>query len=129
MAALFLLESEVTLIEIKIPKEVRDYHETIFFGLNTRQFICSLLALGVAVGVYFLLRPLLGTEEVGWVCILAFSKILLLPQYDRRAVVLGVVQIRAPEPQAAGLSLQQLLLRCNPGRDAYEETKTEEAQP
>ena len=36
MAALFLLESEVTLIEIKIPKEVRDYHETIFFGLNTR---------------------------------------------------------------------------------------------
>lgn len=56
-------------------------------------------------------------------------RILLLPQYDRRAVVLGVVQIRAPEPQAAGLSLQQLLLRCNPGRDAYEETKTEEAQP
>lgn len=43
----------MTLIEIKIPKEVRDYHETIFFGLNTRQFICSLLALGVAVGVYF----------------------------------------------------------------------------
>lgn len=25
-------------MEIKIPKEVRDYHETIFFGLNTRQF-------------------------------------------------------------------------------------------
>lgn len=71
MAAPFPLESEVTRIEIKIPKEVRDYHETIFFGLNTRQFICSLLALGVAVGVYFLLRPLLGTEEIGWVCILA----------------------------------------------------------
>ena len=33
-------------MEIKIPKEVRDYHETIFFGLNTRQFICSLLPLG-----------------------------------------------------------------------------------
>ena len=27
-------------MEIKIPKEVRDYHENIFFGLNTRQFIC-----------------------------------------------------------------------------------------
>ena len=62
-------------MEIKIPKEVRDYHETIFFGLNTRQFICSLLALGVAVGVYFLLRPLLGTEEIGWVCILAFPQL------------------------------------------------------
>ena len=69
IAALFF--TEVSAIEIKIPKEVRDYHENIFFGLNTRQFICSLLALGVAVGVYFLLRPLLGTEEVGWVCILA----------------------------------------------------------
>lgn len=124
----------MTLIEIKIPKEVRDYHETIFFGLNTRQFICSLLALGVAVGVYFLLRPLLGTEEVGWVCILAAAPFAACGFFSYHSMTaeqlfLGVVQIRAPEPQAAGLSLQQLLLRCNPGRDAYEETKTEEAQP
>lgn len=58
-------------MEIKIPKEVREYHETIFFGLNTRQFVCSLLAVGVAVAVYFLLQPMLDTEEIGWVCILA----------------------------------------------------------
>ena len=38
-------------MEIKIPKEVRDYHENIFFGLNTRQFICSALAVAVAVGI------------------------------------------------------------------------------
>ena len=56
---------------IKISKEVREYHETIFFGLNTRQFVCSLLAVGVAVAVYFLLQPMLDTEEIGWVCILA----------------------------------------------------------
>ena len=54
-------------MEIKIPKEVREYHETIFFGLNTRQFVCSLLAVGVAVAVYFLLQPMLDTEEIGWV--------------------------------------------------------------
>ena len=60
----------MTLIEIKIPKEVRDYHETIFFGLNTRQFICSMLAVGVAVGIYFALQPYVGTEEIGWMCIL-----------------------------------------------------------
>lgn len=53
-------------MEIKIPKEVREYHETIFFGLNTRQFVCSLLAVGVAVAVYFLLQPMLDTEEIGW---------------------------------------------------------------
>ena len=58
------------LIEIKIPKEVRDYHENIFFGLNTRQFICSVLAVGVAVAIYFFLQPYVGTEEIGWMCIL-----------------------------------------------------------
>ncbi len=50
-------------MEIKIPKEVREYHETIFFGLNTRQFVCSLLAVGVAVAVYFLLQPMLDTKK------------------------------------------------------------------
>ncbi|MDY5784122.1 MAG: PrgI family protein [Gemmiger sp.] len=94
-------------MEIKIPKEIREYRESIFFGLTTRQFICSLLALGgaaglqatigrlqcwpfgasnrtsvpallaggpearQAVGVYFLLQPYVGTEEIGWMCILA----------------------------------------------------------
>ena len=61
---------ECCLIEIKIPKEVRDYHENIFFGLNTRQFICSVLAVGMAVGIYFALQPYVGTEEIGWMCIL-----------------------------------------------------------
>ena len=61
---------EVICIEIKIPKEIRNYHENIFFGLNTRQFVCSLLALGAAVGLYFCLRPIVGAEQVGWMCIL-----------------------------------------------------------
>ena len=30
----------------------------------------SVLACGVAVGLYFLLRPYVGTETVSWVCIL-----------------------------------------------------------
>ena len=30
-----------------------------------------MFALGVAVGVYFLLQPYVGTEEIGWMCILA----------------------------------------------------------
>ena len=57
-------------MEVKMNKEIRDYQESIFFGLSTRQFICSLLAVGVAVGLYFGLRPLVGNEEVGWMCIL-----------------------------------------------------------
>ena len=50
-----------------MPKEIRDYQESIFFGLSTRQFLCSLLAVGVAVGIYFGLRPFVGSEEVGWI--------------------------------------------------------------
>ena len=63
-------KKEMVPIEIKIPKEIRNYHENIFFGLNTRQFVCSLLALGAAVGLYFCLRPIVGAEQVGWMCIL-----------------------------------------------------------
>ena len=40
------------------------------FRLNTRQFICSVLAVGVAVGIFFALQPYVGTEEIGWMCIL-----------------------------------------------------------
>lgn len=57
-------------MEVKVPKEIRDYQESIFFGLSARQFFCSLLAVGAAVGLYFDLRPLVGSEEVGWICIL-----------------------------------------------------------
>ena len=60
-------------MEVKVPKEIRDYQESIFFGLSTRQFLCSLLAVGAAVGRYFGLRPLVGSEEVGWICILGAS--------------------------------------------------------
>ena len=57
-------------MEVKIPKEIRDYQESIYFGLSTRQFIFSIVAIVVAVGVYFSLRYILGTETVSWVCIL-----------------------------------------------------------
>ena len=43
-------------MEIKINKEIRGYTESMFFGLNARQFIFALLAVGVAIGVYFGLK-------------------------------------------------------------------------
>lgn len=57
-------------MEIKINKEIREYTESVFFGLSLRQFIFSILACGVAIGLYFLLNPYLGTETVSWVCVL-----------------------------------------------------------
>ena len=58
-------------MEVRINKEVRNYQESLFFGLSLRQFLFALLAVAVAVGVYFGLRPVLGHGEIGWVCILA----------------------------------------------------------
>ncbi len=57
-------------MEVRINKEIRDYTEAVFFGLNIRQLIFSGLACGVAVGIYFGLRKPLGTEVVSWLCIL-----------------------------------------------------------
>ena len=51
-------------------KEVRNYQESIFFGLSLRQLCFALLAVAVAVGVYFGLRPVLGDGEIGAVCVL-----------------------------------------------------------
>lgn len=57
-------------MEVKINREIRNYTEAMFFGLSLRQFIFSVLACVVAVGLYFLLKPHVGTETVSWMCIL-----------------------------------------------------------
>ena len=62
---------EVIFIEVRINKEVRDYQESVFFGLSLRQLVFALLAVLVAVGVYFGLRGVVGTSEIGWICVLA----------------------------------------------------------
>ncbi len=43
-------------MEVKINREIRDYSEAVYFGLNLRQFVFSVLACGIAVGLYFLLN-------------------------------------------------------------------------
>ena len=66
-------------MEIKIPKEVRQHSETIFFGLSTRQFICAVLAVGVAIGAYFLTKGAIGKETASWVCIVAAAPLAAAP--------------------------------------------------
>ena len=57
-------------MEVKINKDIRDFSESIFFGLSLRQFIFSILACLVAVVLYFLLKPFFGIETLSWICIL-----------------------------------------------------------
>ena len=40
-------------MEVKMNKEIRDYQESMFFGLNFRQCAFSVLAILAAVAIYF----------------------------------------------------------------------------
>lgn len=57
-------------MQFDINKEVRDYKETLFFGLNLRQCVCSALAIIVAIVLYFSLEHRLSNEPLSWVCML-----------------------------------------------------------
>ena len=57
-------------MEVKINKEIRNYTESIFFGLSLRQFLFSCSACAVALLLYFILKPYFGIETLSWVCIL-----------------------------------------------------------
>lgn len=57
-------------MEVKINREIRDYTESMFFGLSMRQFIFSILACGVAVAIFFGFKDMFGTETTSWMCIL-----------------------------------------------------------
>lgn len=58
-------------MEVKINREIREYKETVFWGMTFRQFIFAGLACIIAIGVYFLLRSRIGTEPLSWLCMLA----------------------------------------------------------
>ncbi|WP_418790368.1 PrgI family protein [Phosphitispora sp. TUW77] len=57
-------------MEVKINREIRDYTESMFFGLSLRQFIFSVMAIGVAISIYFGLRNFFGMETISWICVL-----------------------------------------------------------
>ena len=56
-------------MEVKINKEIRNYTESIYFGLSLRQFIFSVFACVIAVVLYFVFRPYFGIETLSWICI------------------------------------------------------------
>ena len=65
-------------MEVKINKDIREFRESIFFGLTMRQFIFSLLACVIAVILYFTLKPFFGIETLSWICILGAAPFAVL---------------------------------------------------
>ena len=58
------------MLEVKINREIRNYTESMFFGLSMRQCVFTVLGAGVAILLYFVFKPYVGTETVSWMCIL-----------------------------------------------------------
>ena len=66
-------------MEIKINREIRDYTESMFFGLSMRQFFFSLIGAVVAVVLYFVLKNSgAGTETISWVCMLGAAPFIAM---------------------------------------------------
>ena len=64
------------MIEIKIPKEIRDYKEKFLFGLTVRQFIFLAAALAICVPLYVFGKDYLGSDIVSWIIIIVAIPIL-----------------------------------------------------
>ena len=60
-------------MEININKDIREYTEGVFFGLNLRQLICSGLAVASAVAVYLSTRETFSKDVITYFCIAAAS--------------------------------------------------------
>ena len=71
------IRKKVIHIEVKIPKEIRAHRETIFFGLSARQFICAVLAVGLAAGIYLGLSGIIGKEAASWLCLLVAAPVAI----------------------------------------------------
>lgn len=75
-------------MEIKIPKEVRQHKETIFFGLSARQFLCALFAVGIAAAVYLSLSETIGKETASWACILSAAPVAVAGFFNYNGLTL-----------------------------------------
>ena len=91
-------------MEVKINREIRNYTESMFFGLSMRQFVFAVIGVGAAVGMYFVLRPFFGTETLSWMCMLCaapFMAMGFITYYGMTADQFALLWIRSKfiEPQ------------------------------
>lgn len=63
-------------IEIKIPKEIKEYKETFLFGLTVKKFISLAAALLICVPLYIFGKNFMPEEMVSWAVIIVGAPIL-----------------------------------------------------
>ena len=63
--------------EIQMNREIRNYRESVMFGLPLRQFVFFSAGAAAAVVCWFLLKERAGTEVRSWLCMLASAPFIL----------------------------------------------------
>lgn len=114
-------------MEVKINREIRNYTESMFFGLSMRQFVFSVLAILVAVGLYFLLKPHFGTETVSWMCILGaapFAALGFITYHGMTAEQFLWAWLRSELLEPKGLRFEASNLYYEALKDKLEEGKS-----
>lgn len=65
------------MIEIRIPKEIKNYREKLFFGLTLRQCICAGIALLICVPLYIWGHHFLPQEAISWIVVFIAVPLML----------------------------------------------------
>ena len=65
------------MIEIRIPKEIKNYREKLFFGLTLRQCICAGAALLICVPLYIFGNRFLPQEAVSWAVVIIAAPLMM----------------------------------------------------
>lgn len=66
------------MIEIRVPKEIKNYKSKLFFGMSVRQCICFGAAVGICVPLYIFGKKIIDEEIVSWLVILIASPLMLM---------------------------------------------------
>ncbi len=65
------------MIEIRMPLEIREYKEKLWFGFTTRQFLSTLAALLICVPLYYFGRPYIDDDVLSWIIIFIAAPLVL----------------------------------------------------
>ena len=101
-------------MEVRINKEVRNYQESLFFGLSLRQFLFALLAVAVAVGV----SPRAGAwrDRLGLhsgrvpICLGRFFPV---QRHESGTIFIGVFSLRISHPKTACVQIGKYICKTD----------------
>ena len=66
------------MIEIRVPKEIKNYREKFFFGLTVRQCVCAAAALLIGVPLYIFGGKFLPEELISWLVMIIAAPLMLV---------------------------------------------------